>query len=344
MVLGLDKDIQSTRRTDVIMFVSVNINTKEIKITSIPRDLIIDGAKINSFYQKNGFDSLKDLIEKFFGKHIDRYAIVDYDIVRLIGDEIGPIEVYVDQPMKYTDYSQNLIIDFEPGLHKLYGKELLAYMRFRKDYNGDLGRIERQKYVINQLIKAALKKDIFTLAKVYKEVYNNMETNIKASEIVFLATKFRNGFNIKSIPFPVKYGLNGNIYPGDLDILKNGYSSQNEVNTRKNYKFYIINNTENQNRTYNVNLYYMWKASGFIPKQVFFLNEPKFKTDIVYVLNEEYKLDEIKEITKIVHPKRDFKIVYAKEYIEEYLSLINALSMKRNYIDLSADFIVILAK
>ncbi|WP_126993553.1 LCP family protein [Thermosipho globiformans] len=344
LVLGLDKDIQNTRRTDVIMFLNINVKNREIKITNIPRDLIINNSKINSIYQKEGLDYLKELVENFVGKKIDKYAIVDYDVVRLVGDRIGPVEVYVDKPMKYTDYSQNLIIDFDPGIHYLYGEQLLAYMRFRKDSLGDIGRIEREKYIINQLIKAALKKDVFTLAKVFKEVYESMDTNIKTSELVFLATKFKDGFSIKSYSFPIKYDVNGNIYPGDLSKLKEFFSSKSLNNVEERYRFYIVNNTKNQNRTYNVNLHYMWKAAGYIPEDIYFMQNKNFSSDTVYVVNEEVNVEEIEKIVKTVHPKRNFKILLAKEDLENYLILIDTLTKNRNYPDLSVDFVVILSQ
>ncbi|ABR31406.1 transcriptional regulator [Thermosipho melanesiensis] len=343
LVLGLDKDIQGTRRTDVIMFVSVNSKSKEIRITSVPRDLIINGKKINSYYQRNGLENLIGLIEGFFGKKVDRYVIVDYDVIKIIGDEIGPIEVYVNQPMKYTDYSQNLVINFEPGLHKLYGEELLAFMRFRKDYNGDLGRIERQKYIIEQLLKTALKKDIFTLSRTFKKVFDLTETNVKTSELVFLAVNFRDRFNLKGISFPVEYDVDGNIYPGDMKQLKEKYS-QNVQDKENEYVFYIVNNTEYQTRIYNVNLYYMWKAAGVIPEAIFFLDKKiwNYPNDLVYILNEKVSIESVKKIVKTVHPKRNFVIKYAKDDLEGYYKLIDLLTSSRNYIDFPVDFIVIL--
>ncbi|MBT1247922.1 MULTISPECIES: LCP family protein [unclassified Thermosipho (in: thermotogales)] len=340
LVLGLDKDIQGTRRTDVIMFLSVNAKTKNIKISSIPRDLIIDGKKINSYYQRNGLDALIKLVEGFLNKKIDRYAIVDYDVIKIIGDEIGPVEVYIDQPMKYTDYSQNLIINFEPGLHNLYGEELLAFMRFRKDFRGDLGRIERQKYIIEQLLKTALKKDIFTLSKTFKKVFDMIETNVKTSELVYLAVNFRNGFNLKNISFPVKYDVDGNIYPGDLKNYREAFNG--EKKEENSFNFYILNNTKTQTRTYNVNLYYMWKAAGFIPEKIYNLPQLSLKEDTVYVLDESVNIQTVSNIVKVVHPKRRFAIKYAKDYLEEYYLIIETLSSERSYIKFPIDFIVIL--
>ncbi|MBO8160246.1 MAG: LCP family protein [Thermosipho sp. (in: Bacteria)] len=341
LVLGLDKDIQGTRRTDVILFVNVDISENIIKISNIPRDLIVNGKKINSYYQTEGFEKLKEIIENFTGKNITKYAVVDYEVIKYIGNELGPIEIYINEPMKYEDYSQNLFINFEPGLHKLNGDQLLAYLRFRKDYQGDIGRIERMKYVIEKLVQAALRKDLYTLANVYKGVFDIIDTNIKTSELIFLASKFRKSVKIESVRFPLNYDNAGNIYPGNLEEFRKGFIEEQKPE-KTSFKFYVINNTQNQTRTYDVNLYYMWKAAGFIPEGIFDLSSMDFDHDVVYILNSNLEEKEINNIVKIVHPKRNFEIKYAKNNLEKYLMLIDTLSSERSYFDFPIDFIVIL--
>ncbi|MDK2885829.1 MAG: polyisoprenyl-teichoic acid--peptidoglycan teichoic acid transferase [Thermosipho sp. (in: thermotogales)] len=342
LVLGLDKDIQGTRRTDVIIFANVNLKDGLIKISNIPRDLIVDGRKINSYYQTEGLEKLENLIEKFTGQKIDKYAIVDYDVIKYLGDSLGPVEIYVEEPMKYQDYSQNLFIDFDPGLHYLNGEQLLAYLRFRKDSKGDIGRIEREKYVIEQLAKAAFKKNIFEIANVYKNVYEMIDTNIKTSELVYLASRFRKSLNIISVSFPLQYDSKGNIYPGKLEEYKKKFLKISNEQSEKTYRFYILNNTNNQTRTYNVNLYYMWHAAGFEPLGIFDLDKVKFEEDTVFILNEKIDVKSVREIVSVVHPKRNFRIKLAKEDLEKYYLLVHTLSSERKYFEFPIDFIVIL--
>jgi LCP family protein required for cell wall assembly len=341
LVLGLDKDIQGTRRTDVILFTNVNLKEGYIKISNIPRDLIVGNSKINSYYQTEGFEKLKDLVEYFTGQRIEKYAIVDYDVIKYLGDSLGPIEIYVEEPMKYTDYSQGLFIDFEPGLHYLNGEQLLAYLRFRKDSKGDIGRIEREKYVIEKLAKAALGKNIFDLANIYKNVFEMIDTNMKTSELIYLATKLKNSFQLISVSFPLRYDSSGNIYPGDLEEYRKSFL-KNSKEESKSFRFYILNNTKNQTRTYNVNLYYMWHASGFEPIEIFDLDKMNFEKDIVYILNDKIDIENVKEIVKIVHPKRNFEIKFAKDDLEKYYFLVDILSSERKYLEFPVDFIVIL--
>lgn len=341
LVLGLDKDIQGTRRTDVILFTNVNLKEGYIKISNIPRDLIVGDSKINSYYQTEGFEKLKNLVEYFTGQRIEKYAIVDYDVIKYLGDSLGPIEIYVEEPMKYTDYSQGLFIDFEPGLHYLNGEQLLAYLRFRKDSKGDIGRIEREKYVIEKLAKAALGKNIFDLANIYKNVFEMIDTNMKTSELIYLATKLKNSFQLISVSFPLKYDSSGNIYPGDLEEYRKSFL-KNSKEESKFFRFYILNNTKNQTRTYNVNLYYMWHASGFEPIEIFDLDKMNFEKDIVYILNDKIDIENVKEIVKIVHPKRNFEIKFAKDDLEKYYFLVDILSSERKYLEFPVDFIVIL--
>jgi anionic cell wall polymer biosynthesis LytR-Cps2A-Psr (LCP) family protein len=59
--------------------------------------------------------------------------------------------VDVPKRMFYVDNSQGLLIDLYPGPQVLKGKELEGFLRFRHDEEGDLGRMQRQRMVINQV-------------------------------------------------------------------------------------------------------------------------------------------------------------------------------------------------
>ncbi|QTA37900.1 LCP family protein [Thermosipho ferrireducens] len=344
LVLGLDRNIQGTRRTDVIIFASIDTSSRKVILSNIPRDLIYNDHKINSIFQNEGLDKLSQIIKELTGQNIEKYIILDYSVIKLVGDTIGPIEVYVNEPMKYTDYSQNLFINFEPGYHKLNGSELLAFIRYRKDANGDIARIERQKYVINKLIETAFKKDIFTLSHLYKSVFKQIETNLKTGELVYFAAQFRKGLSILSINFPIKYDKKGNIYAGNLKNFKKEISIEKQLIKTKKYNFYVLNNTSNQSRTYNVNLYYMWKAANFPPENVYNLKNLKIASDTVFLLNNNLNPEEIKNIAQVVHPKRKFLVKHAEESLENYYRIIDALSSERTYLRFPIDFIVVLSQ
>jgi c-di-GMP-binding flagellar brake protein YcgR len=86
----------------------------------------------------------------------------------------------------------------------------------------------------------------------------------------------------------------------------------------------------------------MWHASGFEPIEIFDLDKMNFEKDIVYILNDKIDIENVKEIVKIVHPKRNFEIKFAKDDLEKYYFLVDILSSERKYLEFPVDFIVIL--
>jgi anionic cell wall polymer biosynthesis LytR-Cps2A-Psr (LCP) family protein len=55
--------------------------------------------------------------------------------------------------MLYTDQTQGLTIDLYPGRQLLKGKDLEGFLRFRNDGLGDLGRMQRQQLVLNEVFR-----------------------------------------------------------------------------------------------------------------------------------------------------------------------------------------------
>ena len=70
-----------------------------------------------------------------------------------LADLVGGIEVDVPKHLYYVDRSQNLQIDLHPGRQVLRGRALEGYLRWRSDGQGDFGRLERQKQVIEGLVQ-----------------------------------------------------------------------------------------------------------------------------------------------------------------------------------------------
>ena len=52
--------------------------------------------------------------------------------------------------MVYDDYAGNLHINFAQEIISLMVKDLVKYIRFRNDSQGDIGRIKRQQQVIER--------------------------------------------------------------------------------------------------------------------------------------------------------------------------------------------------
>ncbi|HCI29480.1 MAG TPA: LCP family protein [Fervidobacterium sp.] len=348
LVLGLDKDISGTRRTDVILVASLDLKTKKMMMSSIPRDLIVDGKKINAFYQTEGIEEFKKRIENLTGLDIKRYVIVDYDIFKFLGDELGPIEVFVDRPMHYVDSAQNLEIDFSPGYYKMKGKELLAYLRFRKTAEGDIGRLDKQRVIIEKLAQKALSKNVFSLTELYKEIRQRTEFNIEIGEIVYIFSKIKTDFSIESVSFPFYIGQDGNLYieESKMDAYKDSFATRSKKIEEK-YRYYVINNSENRSYAMVSRIEEVFKSNGYSPNKIFYEGvDVDFKKNTALILrkNDDLKTYVEQMISKIgtVTPWDILFVEDRLDYITKYLAVIGELTKTGRQVIFPIDFIIIL--
>ena len=164
LLLGVDSNGPDTLpfsgvRSDTMIILNIDMHGKNVNAISIPRDSKVYIAdehgvqKINAAYAIGGIDLTKKTIEETLGIRIHNYIIVNSEGVRKLIDAIGGIPIHIDQNMHYRDYTAKLNINFDKGYHVLNGAQAEEYLRFRKDYLGDIGRIHRQQKFINALIE-----------------------------------------------------------------------------------------------------------------------------------------------------------------------------------------------
>ena len=163
LFLGVDasenpKDPWTGTRTDTIILVNIDPRNKSVNALSIPRDSKVylprdNGVnKINSAHAIGGIEMTKRTIEDTLGVHIDKYIMVHDNAVKEIVDAMDGLDVYIEKPMHYNDYAGHLHINFDKGDHRLDGQEAVEYLRFRHDALGDIGRTQRQQWLLRSLL------------------------------------------------------------------------------------------------------------------------------------------------------------------------------------------------
>lgn len=194
-------------RTDTIFVVSVDKEAKTFNILSIPRDTRVEIPghgfdKINAAYAcaENGALQLtKQTVEKFLGVPIDQTVVIKaYALERLV-DAVGGVDIDVEKNMDYDDNWGDLHIHLKKGLQHLDGKRAVGYARFRKDEEGDRGRIRRQQQMVAALIRQA--RSIGTLSNlnaIARALRDNIATSLEFREMVDLALLYR-GFDRKNM-------------------------------------------------------------------------------------------------------------------------------------------------
>jgi len=188
-VLVLGSDVVSGN-TDVIF--AVQIQNGITRVIQVPRDTYVQTAdqgvmKANALYGVLGPAAVKQEMSQLIGIPVQHHLKVNLDAVAKVADALGGVEVDVPKRMYYVDNSQGLTIDLYPGPQLLKGQELEGFLRFRHDEQGDLGRMERQRLVINQVFrKLAQPATLAQLPALLKIAGEDIHTDLSPLELTQL--------------------------------------------------------------------------------------------------------------------------------------------------------------
>ncbi|MDO4680702.1 MAG: LCP family protein [Aerococcus sp.] len=198
LVEGLDSGAMfyknvSTSRSDVIMLVAINPETKKSTIVNIPRDVLApmgtsnDFDKINHAYMEGGIKESINSLQRFLDIPIDYYVSVNMEAFIDIIDGMGGVEL--TPAMTFEQDGSKFV---EGQTETFNGEDAMNYVRMRKqDPEGDVGRGRRQQ----QLMQAVINK-VMTLGTItnYDEILdklkNNLYTNLSVSDMYQLQSQY----------------------------------------------------------------------------------------------------------------------------------------------------------
>ncbi len=213
-----DKSLDKGNHSDVIMIAHVDGNTKKVNIFSVYRDSYVNIPdrgfdKLTHAYAYDGYELALSTLNTNYDLNIEKFVTVNFvaleDAIDLLGGieiDVQPEEVkwlngYVTSLNKESGLNKVTLIS-GPGKQTLTGSQAVAYCRIRYTSGGDLKRAQRQRTVLNEMLKKAKSTDISTLLDIVNTMTNEIYTNLKTSEIIDLA-KDIGSYNIdKSEGFP----------------------------------------------------------------------------------------------------------------------------------------------
>lgn len=205
LVVGSDRRANETEseRSDSTMIATLDMKTKQIKITSLMRDMYIDIPghgmdKFNSSYAYGGVELLAETITSNFGIKLDGYVIVDFSSFRKVINELDGVEIELTQ--EEVDYLNNtgeedtgFILNekyrtLKVGKNNLNGAQALAYSRIRKVTNpklgdGDFGRCMRQQYVIRQILKKVKDESTADILSIATSLMSDVSTDLNSAMV-----------------------------------------------------------------------------------------------------------------------------------------------------------------
>ena len=192
-------------RSDAMILLSVSNETKTIHMTSLLRDMYVEipgheGNRLNAAYAFGGPALLCETIEQNLGIEVNRYVLVNFQAFAALVDAVGGIDLEVTNEEVHwinaylneynllegkemtTDY---LDASLSGEIH-LNGPQALAYSRNR--YIGtDFGRTERQRKVLNAVIKKLPVAFVTNQDELIEELFPNLTTNLTQGEVFSLS-------------------------------------------------------------------------------------------------------------------------------------------------------------
>ena len=202
---------ESPELTDTIVVASLNTETKNIALVSLPRDLLIElpesrlVSRINTLYlvkkqddeRKNNkeFNSHTELVrtkaEEITGLYIPYVILLNVAALEEMVNALEGINIFVehdivDPTFPTTGYGYERFT-IEKGWRFLDGATAQKYVRTRHDIRGDFGRMERQQQVIGAIINKARGLNLITdfpkILSLVSTLGNNLQTNANNREI-----------------------------------------------------------------------------------------------------------------------------------------------------------------
>ena len=189
-ISGIDTSgpVSTVSRSDVNMIVTVNPTTKQILLTSIPRDYYVTLANKG---QKDklthsglaGIDNTVETMENFLGIDINYYARVNFTSLIKMVDALGGITINND--VAFTGYNGTY---FAKGNISIDGDEALEYSRERHAFGaGDNERVFHQQIVIMGMLNKMMSPAVITnYSSVLNAIEGCFETNMSSREITSL--------------------------------------------------------------------------------------------------------------------------------------------------------------
>lgn len=207
LLLGVDaRPGWETSRSDTMILASIDPDFKKVALISIPRDTRVEvpGRGLDKICTANfvgGPELALTTVEKLTSLEIDYYIEADFNGFAEVVDTLGGVEVDVPQRM----YKPKALIDLQPGLQRLNGKDALAFVRYRDYAKGDIDRTSKQQEFLKAFANEILQRDtVLKLPKLLKQFKQYVNTDMGLRDMFKIASLARDltaeSINTQTLP------------------------------------------------------------------------------------------------------------------------------------------------
>lgn len=220
-------------RTDAMIVASINSRTKEIKLTSLVRDMLVDIPGMKSQQRINTANSFGGpylavkTVNELLELNISSYCLINYVGFGNLIDLVGGLELDISQ-------SEARIVGVEDveGKQHLNGWQTLTYAQIRK-LDNNFGRNERQRHVMSAFLDKAISMGGKDMLALVPEALRYVSTNLSTAEILALmpvALSSKNEIQMLSLPPEHAYhygqeGENSSVIVFDLDKTRETFNN-----------------------------------------------------------------------------------------------------------------------
>ena len=202
------RDGETERFADSMILFTVNTYEKTLTQTSLLRDSFVKPPnfrghsfgriKLTTVYHLGSFYSNGDIAGSMelmnltlynnFGIEVDHNFEIDFDVFVKAINALGGVRIELTEAeAKYLNKEyENTLQEVTPGKNTLYGGAALAYARMRKaegDADSDIVRTERQRKLVEAVIKQLKKLSASELQNLIDEVLPMITTSMTNTEI-----------------------------------------------------------------------------------------------------------------------------------------------------------------
>lgn len=214
-LFGIDAEAGTAGRSDAIMILTVDQNSKKIKLSSLPRDAYvrIPGRgmdKLGHAYAYGGAQLALQTLNANFHLDLRDFAAVNFTSLPRIIDTLGGVR------LRITDAEATQIPGISRGgTYTLNGAQALAFSRIRK-IDSDFERSRRQRDVMESVIQKMLGQPVTSYPRTLSSILPLIRTNMGSSEILSLAGTVvtRNIRTIEQRRFPLSRHGQGRMIQG----------------------------------------------------------------------------------------------------------------------------------
>ncbi|MEM7344187.1 MAG: LCP family protein [Chloroflexota bacterium] len=206
LLMGIDKRPDELySRTDTMILVTIDSNTRSAGMLSVPRDLWVaipgyDEDRVNKAYffgDKNNYPGggpalAKKTLQYNLGVPVHYFIEVDFDGFRQVVDTLGGIDIEVPETIDDPLFPDNNYgydpFYIEAGSQTLDGYDALRYARTRATAGADFSRARRQQQVLLAIRDKALQLNMIPkIPELWATMSGSFDTDLDLAIMIELA-------------------------------------------------------------------------------------------------------------------------------------------------------------